>query len=111
MPQHATREHPAWCLHETSDHDPHTSAVERVAEDFPSDLAIEAYLLRHEKPIAPNAKADLAALEFNDPASGPDPITFLLTFGQLRHLSEALNRLIRIGEQHNLTARLPAERA
>jgi hypothetical protein len=80
MPQDATHrpahEHPIWCARRFTDHDLHRSAIERIAADV-------AY----------------AALEFHDPATGPEPVTFQLTFTQLRHLGEALNRLVKTGGQ------------
>lgn len=88
-----TTAHPTWCRHEQSkNHDPHKSAPERVAEDFPSDLVIEAYLLRLQRPFGDRSKATLAALEFHEP--GEEPAQFLLTFDQLRHLSHSLTRLV-----------------
>jgi len=97
--QWVAHEHPAWCPRqhpESDDHDPHRSATERIPEDFPSDLVIDAYLLRYKKPVTQCPKATLAALEFIEP--GEETAQFLLTFGQLRRLSEALNQLVLAGE-------------
>lgn len=76
---------------------PHVSHRERVAENFPSEVAVEAYLLRPKRPADPcYPKAALAALEFR--RSGAQPTSFLLTFAQLRSLDEALYRLVKQGE-------------
>jgi hypothetical protein len=37
-------------------------------------------------------------LEFSDPATGPEPISFMLTGYQLCRLQEALYRLVRTAE-------------
>jgi hypothetical protein len=93
-------EHPPWCnlsYRESNDHDPHTSHRERVAEDFPSDLSIEAHLLRPNQPADPSQPyAALANLEFH--FRGEKVASFLMTFGQVRRLDEALYRLVKLGE-------------
>jgi hypothetical protein len=93
-------EHPGWCefkYRAADDHDAHTSHLERVAEDFPSDLSIEAHLLRTNAPADPRQPgAALARLEFQ--FRGEKVASFLMTFGQLRRLDEALYRLVKLGE-------------
>lgn len=90
MPQDDTQpvlpEHSAWC-NQYDNHDPHRSTPERVDRDFPSDLVIAAYLLRLNR-----NPTTLAALEFSQP--GEETVQHLLTLGQLRHLGEALTRLV-----------------
>jgi hypothetical protein len=95
--------HPFWCNRaygEPNDarHDPHVSGPQRVAADHPSDMTISAYLVLHKRPITRDPKAPVAVLEFDDPASGPEPISFLLTGFQLRRLHEALYRLVKTAE-------------
>lgn len=91
-------EHPPWCAvpyHGPDDHDPHISHRERVGDDFPSsDCAVEAYLLLPKQP--PDSRQPKAALEFHAP--GAEPVSFVLSFRQLRRLDEALCRLISQGE-------------
>jgi hypothetical protein len=109
MAKRATRRpvnqaHPPWCnkiYGEPNDarHDPHTSIPERVDADHPSDTSITAYLVLHKRPITRDPKAPVAVLEFNDPASGPDPTSFLLTGSQLCRLTEALYRLVKTAER------------
>jgi hypothetical protein len=70
----------------------------QIDADHPSDMTITAYLVLHKRPIIRNPKAPAAVLEFNDPAAGPDPISFLLTAVQLRRLGEALCRLVQTAE-------------
>jgi hypothetical protein len=95
----ATTEHPSWCnlkYREPNDHDMHLSVRERVGEDLPSNLVIDAYLLRMEKAAGVHPEAPLAALEFRLP--GEQTTSYLMTFGQLRILEQALYRLVKLGE-------------
>lgn len=74
------------------------SIPERVEAHHPSDMTITACLALHKRPITRDSEAPVAVLECNDPAAGPEPISFLLTGYQLRRLQEVLHRLVRTAE-------------
>jgi len=100
IPSTTIVEHPPWCdlsYHEPNDHEVHASHRERVEADGPSALSIEAHLLRTETPADPrHPGAALTNLEFR--FRGEKVASFLMTFGQLRRLDEALYRLVKVGE-------------
>jgi hypothetical protein len=91
--------HPPWCnlsYVDSNDHDPHYSHRVRVDIDGPSDLIIEAYLQHCRRQLDHRYPTSVQAiLEFTFP--GEDDASYLLTFGQLCDLTNALHSLVESG--------------